>query len=295
MEIRQAGEGWFFEETSSCEGHGHAISRVVAEENTPFQKVEIFETLGCGRCLVLDGRMQSTEVDDFIYHESLVHPAMLAATTPPRTVLVIGGGEGATLREILRHHSVTRAVMVDIDKTVVDLCKEHLPAMNGGAFDDPRVQVLHEDAFRYLEEAVATTFDVVVCDLTEPRPESPAARLYSREFVDLIRDRLSPGGMFAIQAGIAKHQEIGIFASACANLRRVFTTVLPYQAFVPCFGTPLGFVLATDLKPTDRAWSDVDCRIRERVDGSLSYWDQHAHMHAFSLPKHLRRLLSIDR
>jgi spermidine synthase len=290
----QANDSWYFEETSRCEGHGHAVSRVVARRSTEFQRVEIFETLGCGRCLVLDGRMQSTEADDFIYHESLVHPAMLATPSPPASILVIGGGEGATLREVLRHRSVRRAVMVDIDKQVVELCREYLPGMNGGSFDDPRTELRHEDAFGYLEDT-DSSFDVVIRDLTEPRPGGPATRLYSRKFMKLIRSRLSPAGILGMQVGIAKQQEIDILATACADLRTTYATVLPYQAFVPCFGTPLGFVLATDLAVEEMASGAVDRRITERLEGVLQYWDQEAHLHSFSLPKHLRRLLNIPR
>lgn len=285
---------WYFEETSRCEGHGHAVSRIIVRENTPYQYVEILETLGCGRCLVLDGRMQSTEADDFIYHESLVHPAMLATPTPPNTVLVIGGGEGATLREVLRHRRVRRAVMVDIDQKVVELCRKYLPGMSNGSFEDPRTELRHEDAIGYIE-ATNMRFDVVICDLTEPLPEGPAARLYSREFMGLIHSRLTPAGIFAMQAGIAKHQEIDIFATACTELRSTYATVLPYQAFVPCFGTPLGFVLGTDLTTDEVTSVDVDLRIQQRVDGPLGYWDQQAHAHAFSFPKHLRRLLYTPR
>jgi spermidine synthase len=225
--------------------------------------------------------MQSTEADDFIYHESLVHPAMLATPSPPALILVIGGGEGATLREVLRHRSVRRAVMVDIDKQVVELCREYLPGMNGGSFDDPRTELRHEDAFGYLEDT-DSSFDVVICDLTEPRPGGPAARLYSRKFMKLIRSRLSPAGILGMQVGIAKQQEIDILASACADLRTTYATAL-------------GFVLATDLAVEEMASSAVDRRINERLEGVLRYWDQEVHLHSFSLPKHLRRLLNIPR
>ena len=129
---------WFFEPTTAVEGHMHAIKRTIVETQTKFQHVEIMETGAYGKVLVLDGRIQSSQGDEFIYHEALVHPGMLAAEAAPRSGLVIGGGEGATLREMLRYPSMTHAVMVDIDGEVVDLCKKHLPEMHQGAFDDPR-------------------------------------------------------------------------------------------------------------------------------------------------------------
>jgi len=157
---------WFFETTTPFEGHMHAIARTLVEAQTKFQHVEIFQTAAYGKTLVLDGRIQSSQVDEFIYHEALVHPGMLTAEAAPRSALVIGGGEGATLREILRYPAVTRAVMVDIDQEVVELCKSHLPEMHRGAFDDPRTEVRHEDARAYLEQT-KDRFDMITVDLDD--------------------------------------------------------------------------------------------------------------------------------
>src|SRR5258708_22928622 len=112
----------------------HAIKRTIVELQTKFQHAEIMETAGCGKLLVLDGRIQSSQAEDFIYHEALVHPGMLACDHAPESGLVIGGGEGATLREILRYPSVRRGVMVDIDGEVVELCKKHPPGSARGTF-----------------------------------------------------------------------------------------------------------------------------------------------------------------
>src|SRR5207247_6720900 len=111
----------------------HAIARTIVETQTKFQHVEILQTAAYGKTLVLDGRIQSSQGDEFIYHEALVHPGMLTTEGPPRSALVIGGGEGATLREILRYPSITRAAMVDIDAEVVDLCNTPLPETHRGA------------------------------------------------------------------------------------------------------------------------------------------------------------------
>src|SRR5439155_1266726 len=135
---------WFFEPTTAVEGHMHAIKRTIVELQTKFQHAEIMETAAYGKLLVLDGRIQSSQAEDFIYHEALVHPGMLACDHAPESGLVIGGGEGATLREILRYPSVRRGVMVDIDGEVVELCKKHLPEMHQGIFEDPRADVRHD-------------------------------------------------------------------------------------------------------------------------------------------------------
>lgn len=282
---------WFLEATTPAEGHMHAIVRSVIDVRTRFQHAQIIETPSCGKCLVLDGRMQSTQLDDFIYHEALVHPGLLAVDRPPESALVIGGGEGATLREILKYPSIRRAVMVDIDDEVVALCREHLPEMHRGAFDDPRTEVRHEDARAYLERS-REGFDLIVSDLPEPLEAGPACLLYTREFYQTVHDRLTPSGTLTMQAGMTKACELGFFTTIHRTLRDVFPVVAGYQAFVSCFGTPWGFIVAsrkTDPRSQDAA--TVDRLIAERVRGTLEYWDGETHRHAFALPRHIRRAL----
>ena len=280
---------WFFETTTAVEGHMHAIVRTIVAARTKFQQVEIMETASYGKCLVLDGRIQSSQGDEFVYHEALVHPGMLATDVPPRRALVIGGGEGATLREILRYPSITRAVMVDIDAEVVDLCKRHLPEMHQGAFDDPRTELRHEDARAYLERS-SETFDFICIDLVEPLEEGPACMLFTKEFYTLVRDRLTPGGTMTMQAGMTKVGELPFFAAINRTLRDVFPVVAGYQTFISCFGTPWGFVLASKkVDPARQGVAAVDALVAERVKGPLDYWDGQTHQHAFALPKFIRR------
>jgi spermidine synthase len=279
---------WFFEPTTAVEGHMHAIRRTIVEARTKFQHVEIMETGAYGKVLVLDGRIQSSQADEFIYHEALVHPGMLATEQPPVSGLVIGGGEGATLREILRYPTVRRAVMVDIDDEVVALCRRHLPEMHQGAFDDARTEVLHEDARGWLERT-SERFDFISIDLVEPLEEGPACRLFTREFYTLVRDRLTPGGTMTMQAGMTKVGELGFFSAIHRTLRDVFPVVAGYQTFISCFGTPWGFIVASKkIDPMRQDVAAVDRLIAERVKGPLAYWDGQTHLHAFNLPKHIR-------
>ncbi len=281
---------WFFETTTPVEGHMHAVLRTLAFARTKYQQMEILELADYGKCLVLDGRIQSSQADEFIYHEALVHPGLLVHPRPERA-MVIGGGEGATLREILRWKSIRRALMVDIDEEVVEQCRRHLPEMHQGAFDDPRTEVRHEDARTFLEQTVER-FDLIVVDLTEPLEEGPACLLFTREFYRLISDRLTPEGVITMQAGMTKVGELHFFTAISRTLREVFPVVAPYQTFVSCFGTPWGFVLASKgPDPRRLAAAAVDGLISTRLTGELGYWDGQTHVHAFSLPKHLRRAL----
>jgi spermidine synthase len=282
---------WFFETTTPVEGHVHAITRTIFALDTPFQRMEILETASYGKCLVLDGRMQSSVADDFIYHETLVHPVMILHERP-ETALIIGGGEGATLREVLRYPSVRKAVMVDIDRAVVEACREHLPEMHRDAFADPRTELRHEDARRYLE-STPDRFDVVVVDLTEPLEAGPACLLFTREFYRLIDSRLTASGALAMQAGMTKIGELEFYASMARTLAEVFPAIAPYQSFIPCFGTPWGFIVAARATDARALATDlVDRRVRERVRGELLYYDGLAHQHMFSLPRFLRRALA---
>jgi spermidine synthase len=288
---------WFFEQTTPVEGHCHAITRTVFELQTKFQHMEIMETASYGKVLVLDGRMQSSVLDDFIYHETLVHPGLIVHPRP-ETALVIGGGEGATLREILRYPSIRRAVMVDIDREVVEACRAHLPELHQGAFDDRRVEVRHEDARGWLERT-GERFDVAIVDLTEPLEEGPACLLFTREFYALLASRLTDRGTLTLQAGMTKIGELPFYCSMARTLSAVFPLVAPYQSMIPCFGTPWGFIVAAkvgtpggEADPRALTVAEVDRRVRERVRGELRFYDGLAHQHMFSLPKFLRDALA---
>jgi len=258
---------WFFEPTTAIEGHMHAIRRTIVEAQTKFQHVEIMDTHAYGKVLVLDGRMQSSQAEDFIYHEALVHPGMLASERAPESGLVIGGGEGATLREILRYPSIRRAVMVDIDDEVVELCKKHLPEMHQGAFEDTRSELRHEDARAYLEKT-SERFDFITIDLVEPLEEGPACLLFTKEFYTLVRDRLTPGGAMTLQAGMTKLGELDFFSSIHRTLREVFPVVAGYQTFISCFGTPWGFITATrKVDPYRQDIAAVERLIADRIKG----------------------------
>ncbi|MGH7149461.1 MAG: spermidine synthase, partial [Planctomycetota bacterium] len=206
------------------------------------QEVRIVETARYGRTLFLDGRTQSAQSDEALYHEALVHPAMLHAREAPRRVSILGGGEGAPLREVLRHRSVERATMVDIDPVVVEACGRWLPEWSAGAFSDPRAQVVTADAKEWIEGG--EPLDAVIADLTDPGEAGPAADLYAPGFFRAVRDRLAPGGVGVFQCGwAAVHQVARGFGPVVAALRGLFPLVVPYSIHVPSFAGPWGFVL----------------------------------------------------
>jgi len=250
----------------------HAVRGVLVNRKTSFQHLQIVDTVDFGKALVLDGAWQSATVDEFIYHESLVHPAMLACGAP-RNVLILGGGEGGTSREVLRWRSVERVVMVDIDGDVVDACREHLPEMHQGAFDDPRHELVIGDALTYLE-STTTRWDVVISDLSDPVDDGPSFRLFTREHFKRIAGVLSDGGAFVVQAGPVSPADMTIHARLVHTVGSVFAQANSYQAYVPSFGVPWGFCLASD----GAAQSSLDPvaaekTLRAQVQGELRYLD----------------------
>jgi len=277
---------WFHERLGPSERHAHEVKTVLFSKQTPFQQIEVVELGDYGRSLILDGKVQSTQTDEFIYHEALVHPAMLTHPAPQR-VLVIGGGEGATLREVLRHRTVERALMVDIDREVVAVARELLPEFHAGAFDDPRTELVFEDARRWLETH-DETFDVIIIDLSDPIEEGPCYRLYTREFYQVVRRRLSPQGTIALQAGTVAPHDLLNFSAIYRTLLTAFSVVCPYQANVPCFGLPWGFQMASkEIDPRVVSGTGFDGMIGSRIQGGLRYLTGGVCAAQFVLPKHL--------
>jgi len=235
--------------------------------------------------------MQSSEIDEFIYHEALVQPSLI--THPcPETVFIAGGGEGATLREVLFHNTVKRAVMVDIDEEVVAICKKYLPNHSQGSFEDKRTELYHVDARDYLAKC-GGKFDIIIIDLPDPIEEGPAYLLYTQEFYQLVRGKLTANGIICVQAGSAAWTELLNFTAVNNTLKSVFPIVCPYQVDVPCFGGPWGFCLASQrLNPLQLSVSEVDKRISDGSLNSLKFYDGLTHQGLFFLPKHLRGELS---
>lgn len=285
---------WLYDEVSPDLAQLHRIKRVIFSGRTEFQSVEIIETRSFGVCLVLDGKIQSSERDEFIYHEALVHPAMLSHSWP-ETVFIAGGGEGATLREVLNHKTVKRVVMVDIDRQVIDICRRFLVSFHRGAFEDSRVELQIADARTYLEETT-DRFDVIVIDLVEPLKEGPACLLYTKEFYQLVKDKLSSEGIIAVQSGASGWTNSRNFTAIINTLKSVFSIVCPYQAYVPSFVDLWGFATASQtISPIKLLPEEVDSRISARMLKKPRSYDGLSHQAAFILPKHTRHQLAITR
>lgn len=282
---------WLHDKVSPDLVQIHSIKQVLFSGRTEFQSVEIIDTNSFGTCLVLDGKIQSSEQDEFIYHEALVHPAMLNHPNP-ETVFIAGGGEGATLRDVLYHKTVKKVVMVDIDKQVIDICRRFLPNIHQNSFSDSRAELYFADARKYLEET-SNKFDVIIIDLVEPLEIGPACLLYTQEFYQLIKERLHNNGIMSVQSGAAGWTNLENFTTIISTLKSVFSIVCPYQIYVPSFVDMWGFATASQsINPTKISPAEIDNRLSLRLSRELKSYDGISHQALFTLSKHLRHELA---
>jgi len=237
---------WFVELTDGNEINLHQVTHVHHDEQTEFQHIELMDLATLGRTLVLDGRIQMSECDEFLYHEPIVHPAFVARRATD--VLVLGGGDGCTLREVLKWPTVRRARQVEIDPAMIELFKSKHPAWNNGAFEDPRVEIQCRDAFKILDDN--DTWDLIIGDLTEPYNDTGIAAdlsssIFSPRFYQAIRQRLNDGGIFVAQTGGIwdnEDQHIKIINEIRGSFK--YSTVC-YE-YIPAFRSLWTFTLASD-------------------------------------------------
>uniref|UniRef100_A0A7C4EQU3 Polyamine aminopropyltransferase n=1 Tax=Thermodesulfovibrio aggregans TaxID=86166 RepID=A0A7C4EQU3_9BACT len=278
---------WYIEQISENEIILHSLREIIYSGVSPYQRIEVIRSGNLGLCLLLDGKMQSSEIDEFIYHEALVHPVMILSESVER-VLIAGGGEGATLREVLKH-PVKEVIMVDLDESVINIAKNYLPEWNSGAFDDPRVRLIIDDARAYIE-TTKDYFDVIIIDLPEPAEGGPAFLLYTEEFYKKIKEALKDSGMMVTQSASASINNLRVFVSIVTTLKRVFPYVKPYITYIPSFFAPWSFVLVSK-KTNPELSSEEITRKLSFIQDSLKFYDIDAHTGMFSLPKYIKKAI----
>ena len=240
--------------------------------------------------LILDGDTQSSQGDEKIYHETLVHPAMVGAATIDE-ILILGGGEGATLREALRHPGVKRCTMVDIDGLVVDLSKKYLPEWADGAFENPRANVIVGDALAYLKEDQGQ-YGVIISDLTEPLEDSPSNMLFNHNVFADIKARLAPGGVYVLQASTSAWHNASLHCKMARTLRRHYKHVTSFFTHIPAFDTDWAFLACSDtVDIATLSIESIDAHCAQ-LAGENFFYDAQTHARLFSLPLYLRRMLA---
>jgi spermidine synthase len=267
--------------------HIYRVEEELYSGRSDFQLVRVIRNSDFGRMLVLDDAVQTTERDEFIYHEMLAHVPLLAHPAPQR-VLIIGGGDGGLLEEVLKH-PLRAAVMVEIDRDVVEVTRRFLPAIPGRAFDDPRTRLRIGDGIRYVQEA-EETFDVILVDSTDPK--GPAIGLFAEEFYAAARRRLAPGGLIAVQSGSPLYQQ-DLIRMVRTHLSRVFPHTATFLATVPTYpGGLWSFTIGATAGPPARV-PETDL-VRRTAGFGLQYLTPATFGAAFIVPPFLARELSIE-
>ncbi len=274
---------WHEEELHAFAKEALLIDEELHGGETAYQSVRIFRNAGLGLVMTLDGVVQTTEADEFIYHEMLVHPAINALGGATR-VLIIGGGDGGSAREVLRH-DVEAVVVVEIDGEVVALAREHMPSLSAGAFEDPRLELVIGDGAAYVADG-GEAFDLVIVDSTDPI--GPGAVLFEAPFQDACRRRLSPGGIVVTQNGVPFFQRREFDHTARIRAALFRHSGFFFAAVPTYFGGDMAFGWGSD--DIDMAEVDIAAvRARHGASGiETRYYNPEIHRAAFACPSYLR-------
>lgn len=267
-------------------GYGISIKagKVLFSEHSPFQKVEVFETdSSLGRVLTLDDLMMTTEGDEWHYHEMIVHVPMMHHPNP-KTVLVIGGGDGGTVREVLKHDTVEKVVLCEIDGMVIDVCKKYLPTISC-ELDNPKCEILVEDAIEYIKDK-ENMYDIVLIDSTDPM--GPGEGLFTDEFYTNVKRSLKKGGIVAAQSEspFTNQNEI---KKMYTQLRRVFPIVSTYTSNMPTY--PGGYWAWAFCSESVKPLSYWDERRGEQITKTCKIYNKEYHQARFALPNYLKELV----
>ncbi len=271
---------WFCEENTPGYSVQWRMLQLLHQETTPFQKLMIADLAEWGRTLILDGAVQYTEKDEFIYHEMMAHVPLMSHPNP-KEVLIIGGGDGGTLREVLKHRQVTGVDMVEIDRRVVELSQTFLPGVAQG-FSDDRVKLYIDDGIKFARET-DKKYDIILVDSSDP--VGPAIQLYSQAFYKDLYQALNEDGMLVAQSESPLFYP-QIFDTVVSNLSGIFPLTRVYLAVVPTYVSGFwSFTAASKCYDPLQLSDDSD-----NIDG-LKYYNRKIHQAAFALPQFIRERL----
>ena len=255
--------------------------KTIHHEKSNFWDLLIFENPVFGKVLAIDGIVQTTEKDEPIYHEMIVHVPLLTHGKA-KSVLILGGGDGGSLRETLRHKEVEKATLVEIDRRVMDLCKRYMPSLSNGAFEDPRALVVIQDAAQFVKET-RETYDVIICDSCDPL--GPGKALFTSEFYGDCKALLNPMGIFVNQAGVPfiQSDELKMISE---NMKPHFKEATFYTAPIPTYiGGFMAFGWGSDKKY--RIPEKILKQRLDQIEGTMKHYTPRLHRSSFSLPQYM--------
>ncbi|MFA7659403.1 MAG: polyamine aminopropyltransferase [Candidatus Gastranaerophilaceae bacterium] len=277
-------EQFYKEITPAGFGVAIRVKEVLFSKQSEFQKVEIIDTDSTlGKILTLDGLMMTTEGDEYFYHEMISHIPMMNHRCP-KTVLVIGGGDGGTVKEVLKHDTVEKVVLCEIDAMVIDACKKYLPAI-AGKLGDPRVEILVEDAIEYIKNK-ENEFDIILIDSTDPM--GPGEGLFTEEFYTNVKKSLKKGGIVCAQSEspVVNKEEIKKMYNL---LKKVFPTTSTFTSPIPTY--PGGYWAWAFCSESVEPLSYIDERRCGEITKTCKIYNREYHLARFALPNFLKNLL----
>lgn len=262
--------------------------RVLFDSETEHQRLIIFDNADFGRVMMLDSIVQVTTKDEFIYHEMMSHVPLFAHGRAKRA-LIVGGGDGGVLREALKHPELEQVTLCEIDRGVIDLCRQYFPEVSAGAYDNPRTRIVIADGTKYVAET-DDRYDVIMVDSTDP--VGPGAVLFTREFYAGCRRCLKPGGLLVTQNGLPFLQA-GELVQSVGFFRELFADAFAYLASTPTyFGGPMSYGWATDnnkLRAHKR--KKIERRYEKAGGFATRYWSPEIHVASFALPPYVQELV----
>lgn len=277
---------WVMEQLTENAAFGFRAHNV-QRQHTPFQTLEMLDTPSFGRVMRLDDHFMTSEGEEFFYHECMAHPAAMAHPDPQQ-VLVIGGGDGGLAEELLKHNTVQRLVLAELDEAVIEVSKAQLQRVHNGVWDDPRLQLQIGDGMAYVD-STTDRFDLILLDLTDPH--TPAGSLYSPEALQRMRRVLNPGGALVLHLGSPVFHAEQV-RSLSQTLKATFAQVACYGTYVPLYGAYWGMAVCSDsLQPTAVSAAQVEERLATRGVTDLQYYNADIHGALFALPNYYRKLV----
>jgi len=287
----QRGVHLILEALNDSTGFYLKATRKLGDWQTKYQRLEIYDTPHYGKIFRLDGYNMTSEREEFVYHENLIHPA-LTAHPAPKKVLIIGGGDGGSAEEALKHPSVEQVTMCEIDEDVIRVAKEHFFAVHRGAFDNPRLRLVVGDGMKFIRETTER-FDLIALDLNDPM--GPAEALYSAEAFQNCRAALAPGGALVLHIGAPTARPDRV-AELSQRLAGVFRIVRPYTMYIPLYGAQWAMAVCSDkLDPKAVTADEIDRRIEQRRLQDLRFYNGETHEGVFALPNFVRDLVTPPR
>ena len=281
------GEQLLMEPLNDSTGFYVKAARQVGEWQTRFHTLAVFDTPHYGRVFRLDGWNMTSEREEFVCHENLVHPA-LSAHTAPKKALILGGGDGGAAEEALKHPSIEQVTLCEADAELLRIAKEHFFAVHRGAFDNPKLRLVVGDGMKFVRET-HERFDLIVLD--QHPPAGPAAPLHAAEFLQHCRAALAPGGALVLHLGAPVAQPERV-AEIAQRLNGVFRIVRPYMMYVPLYGAQWAMAVCSDkLDPKSITADEIDRRIEQRKLHDLRFYNGETHEGVFALPNFVRELV----